>query len=129
MATTKTYTLKKAMVAAMHQTLGVVKKASTEVVKTIEGLKPESLRVQHYAWMREDDEYKAEIESIDLDVFDFGKSALFEKILEGDTACIIYLMKTKGAKHGYAEQKQIDIQSQGEKIGISTIQWVDGKDS
>lgn len=117
------------MIAAMQETLGIVKRAALFVASSYDDVDDNTLRTTHYKWMRDDDEYKASIDDIDYEVVDFGKSALFKKVEEGDTASIIFLMKTKGAKHGFSEQRNVDITSGGEKVGISPMQWVDGQDS
>lgn len=126
LATTKTYTLKKAMIAAMQETLGIVKRAAEFVASSYDDVDEKTLRTTHYKWIREDNEYRANIDDIDYEVVDFGKSALFKKVEEGDTASIIFLMKTKGAKAGFVEQRHLDVTSQGEQVSISPIKWTDG---
>jgi hypothetical protein len=80
-------------------------------------------RSTHYDWLKNDPEYKAEVDAIDDFAIDFVESKLFELIsgvkcskVSGDevvvyetppckTSCIFYL-KTKGKKRGYTEHEQ-----------------------
>ena len=80
-------------------------------------------RSTHYDWLKNDPEYKAEVDAIDDFAIDFVESKLFELIsgvkcskVVGDevvvyetppckTSCIFYL-KTKGKKRGYTEHEQ-----------------------
>lgn len=116
--------LKKAMIAALEKSLGIVTDACRSA-----GIS----RTTHYEWMKTDPEYKLEVESIEDIAHDFVESKLHEKIkgiemgkvgLDGevqtyslppsDTAIIFYL-KTKAKKRGYietnntAEDKEIKI--------------------
>lgn len=108
---------KKAMIAALEKSLGVVKTACATV-----GIS----RQTHYRWLEEDPEYKQATEDIGEDAIDFVESQLFEKIKgitvsnseddqgkpkvytvpPSDTAIIFYL-KTKGKKRGYIERTEL----------------------
>ena len=108
-------TIKKAMIEAMRKSLGRVKDACEKV---------DIARSTHYAWMKDDLEYKEAIEAVGEEAIDYVESKLFElidgptrDILTEDgpqtvkdapnaTACIFYL-KTKGKKRGYVERQEI----------------------
>ena len=92
---TKTDTHKKAMLEALRASLGIVSEAA-EVCKISRG--------QHYQWMKDDPDYKAEVEAIGDMAIDFAESALKKKIRDGDTTAIIFYLKTKGKRRGYVER-------------------------
>jgi hypothetical protein len=89
---------KKAMLAALEKSLGIVTTACKEV-----GI----VRQTHYNWMEADPEYKAAVESVSDSVLDFAESKLHGLIDSGDTAATIFYMKTKGKKRGYVERQEI----------------------
>jgi len=91
-------TLKKAMIEALEQSLGVV----TTACKIV-GIS----RNTHYLWMREDDEYKKEVNDIENMALDFVESQLFKNIKKGKTSEMIFYLKTKGKKRGYIERQEI----------------------
>ena len=91
-------TLKKAMIEALEKSLGVV----TTACKIV-GIS----RNTHYLWMREDDEYKKEVNDIENMALDFVESQLFKNIQEGKTSEMIFYLKTKGKKRGYIERQEI----------------------
>ncbi|MDR1096509.1 MAG: hypothetical protein LBL57_00090 [Tannerella sp.] len=96
---TKTNTKKKAMIAALESSLGVVSLAceATGVSRT-----------QHYKWLNTDESYKKQVESIADIALDFAESRLHERIKSGDTASIIFYLKTKGKNRGYTEKSEIE---------------------
>jgi hypothetical protein len=84
----------KAMIEAIHQTLGNVT-ASTRAV----GIS----RATHYKWMKDSEKYRLSIEeAIEIDL-DFSEAALRKRIQAGDTTAIIFHLKTKGKGRGYIE--------------------------
>lgn len=112
-------TLKKAMIEALEKSLGIVTTAAEQV-----GIS----RKTHYQWLKEDEEYKQEVESLTDAALDYAESKLFEKITgvevvsgydkesgepitytqpPSDTAIIFYL-KTKGKKRGYIEKTEVE---------------------
>ena len=91
-------TLKKAMIEALEKSLGVVTTACKSVGVS---------RNTHYLWMREDDEYKKEVNDIENMALDFVESQLFKNIKEGKTSEMIFYLKTKGKKRGYIERQEI----------------------
>lgn len=77
-------------------------------------------RNQYYLYLKQDEEFKREVDNIQENVLDIVESKLLEKIQDGDTKCIIFYMKHKGKKRGYNDS--IDITSNGETINnVSSI--------
>ena len=96
---TKSNINKKAMIDAMSKTLGIVTSACKAVGIT---------RQTHYRWMKEDSEYKAQIEELDNVALDFAESSLHKQIKDGNTAATIFYLKTKGKRRGYVERQEVD---------------------
>jgi len=96
----KTDTKKKAMLAALEKSLGIVTLACSDV-----GISRET----HYSWLREDDEYKKAVNSIDDVTIDFAESKLYQNIKSGDTTATIFFLKTKGKKRGYTERSEFEL--------------------
>lgn len=128
--------LKKAMIEALEKSLGIVTTAALEV-----GIS----RKTHYQWLKEDEEYKAEVESLTDAALDYAESKLFEKITgvevassvdkdtgepitysvpPSDTAIIFYL-KTKGKKRGYIERSEL--QHSGDQESPIIFKKADGR--
>ena len=95
----KTAQHKKAVIEALESSLGVVSEACKEA-----GVG----RTTFYKWMREDPEFKEEVDSIEDYALDFVESKLYGQIKKGDTTAIIFYMKTKGKKRGYIEKTQFE---------------------
>lgn len=91
---------KKAMIEALEGSLGIVSTACKAV-----GIS----RQTHYRWLTEDEEYKAEVESISELALDFAESELYRQIKEGEVTSTIFYLKTKGKKRGYIEKSEIDL--------------------
>lgn len=62
----------------------------------------------YYKWLKEDPEFKKEIELLKEKSLDFVENQLFKLIKQGDRACIIFYLKTQGKKRGYIEHQQIE---------------------
>jgi len=109
---TQTDIQKKAMIQAMEKSLGIVTTACRNV-----GIS----RDTHYRWMRDDEAYKNEIDSIEGMALDLAESKLHEEILGGNTAAIIFFLKTKGKRRGYVEKQEVETTiKQPDFSGIST---------
>jgi len=91
---------KRAMLEALERTLGVVAPAAEAA--NIE-------RKSHYNWMKEDPNYKADVDSIQEKAIDFAENNLHKLIRNGNPAATIFFLKTKGKKRGYIERQEIEV--------------------
>jgi hypothetical protein len=101
---------KKAMIAALEKSLGVVTTACKMA---------DVSRATHYVWMDKDATYRKEVESIAEMTLDFAESKLHSQIAENNTAATIFYLKTKGKSRGYIER--YDVTSNEQTIGAQTI--------
>lgn len=104
--TTKTHTIKENMLKALIKTLGVVSVAAKSIGKT--DLESESLRRQHYEWLKKDEAYLEQVISIENIALDFAESQLHKQIQNGEVASTLFYLKTKGKKRGYVERTEIE---------------------
>ena len=58
-------------------------------------------------WVEEDKEFKEEVEAIDVATIEWVASILYENIKKGDKTSIIYFLKSKGKKYGWAEKTEV----------------------
>lgn len=87
-----TVTRKRMMVEAMKQTLHNVTAATRHL-----GIS----RTQHYKWLKDDPEYREQIEeSLEVSL-DFAEAKLRELIAKGNTRAIIFFLESKGKSRGY----------------------------
>ena len=93
---------KKAMLEALRSSLGIVTRAAELV-----GID----RRTHYRWMREDDEYKQQVDDLQEVALDFAESRLHKLMDDGNAASIIFYLKTKGRNRGYIE-RQVEVTKQ-----------------
>jgi hypothetical protein len=96
---TKSDTLKKAMIAALEKSLGVVSSAAKQA-----GIS----RDTHYRWMKEDEDYSNQANDLSEVALDFAESSLHRQIQSGQTAATIFFLKCKGRGRGYIEKQEID---------------------
>jgi len=94
----KTEHHKKAMIAALEKSLGIVTTACKKV-----GI----VRTTFYDWLKEDKEFAKEVNQIQDIALDFAETQLHSQIGEGSTAATIFYLKTKGKKRGYVERQEI----------------------
>lgn len=93
-------TLKKAMLAALEATYGIVSQAAP-----IAGIH----RNTHYEWLATDPEYAKAVKDLDDIAIDFAESALRQQMAEGSTPATIFFLKTKGRKRGYDERATLEL--------------------
>ena len=96
---------KKMLLEALEKSLGIVTPACKEV-----GISRET----YYRYMREDPDFRDQVDIINEITLDFAENQLFKKIKEGSERSILFYMKYKARKRGYTDS--IDITSGGEKI-------------
>lgn len=94
----KTEQHKKAILEALEQSLGVVTTACKKV-----GIG----RTTFYQWLKDDKEFKNQVDDISNIALDFVESQLHKQILDGNTSATIFYLKTKGKKRGYVERQEI----------------------
>ena len=101
---------KKAIIEALIKSLGVVSTACKIV-----GIG----RTTFYDWLKDDKDFKKEVEDIQNVALDFAESELFKQIQNGNTSATIFYLKTKGKKRGYYEKQQLDMSTDDEPIKIN----------
>ena len=111
--------LKKAMVEALEQSLGIVTAAAKNV-----GIS----RKTHYEWLKDDKDYAAAVAALENVALDFAESKLHNLIKNGDTTATIFYLKTKGKGRGYVEPRHHILSGdENAPIAITTIKFVDGE--
>lgn len=60
-------------------------------------------------WSKKDPEFKAAINNVDELAVGEATSLLWEEMHNGNATAIIFYLKTRGSKYGFAEKQQIDI--------------------
>jgi len=108
----QTQQLKKAMLLALEQSLGIVTSAAKAV-----GID----RTTHYLWLKDDEEYKAAVESIQDITLDFAESQLHKQIKDGEVTSTIFYLKTKGKKRGYVERVEQDVSINLPQVTIEIV--------
>lgn len=105
------------LLAALEQSMGIVQTGCDMV-----GIS----RTNHYKWMRESVEYKRAYESLSNKALDFAESKLLELIGRGNTAAVIFYLKTKGKERGYIERQEVRVEQDTPDLsGYSTEQLLD----
>ena len=105
-------TLKRAMVEALEKSLGIVTTACKSV-----GIN----RKTHYDWLKDDEQYKAEVESIEDIAIDFAESQLHKQIKDGIPTSTIFYLKTKAKKRGYVERTEVHQETTIKSLDINII--------
>lgn len=84
---------------ALENSFGIITEACRKI-----GINPDT----YYDWCKKDPEFKAACvrarELGEQKGGDFAENALYRKIADGDTACIIYYNKSKNKNRGYQER-------------------------
>jgi len=103
---------KTTFIEALRETLGNVTEASRRT-----GID----RISHYKYLKDDPEYKQQVDEIANMVFDYVESNLYKQIGKGDTPAMnLYFRYSPTAKRrGW--QQNLDITTGGEKLNIPAI--------
>ncbi len=56
-------------------------------------------RTAYYQWLKEDEEFKGQIEQLDLDKVDMTEGQLFKRIRKGDTSAIRFALQSLSPKY------------------------------
>jgi hypothetical protein len=102
-----THILKQQMIQALEKTLGIVSHAC-EIV----GIN----RTTHYDWMKHDEEYKENVNSVSSRTTDFVESKLLENIKNNNNGAILFYLKCKAADRGYREKQEIEYTNTPQKL-------------
>jgi len=94
-------TKKRAMLAALEKSLGIVTTAARAA---------DVSRETHYRWKEEDAEYKEAVRLIGEQAIDFAESHLHALIKDKNPAAVIFFLKTKGKARGYVERQEIQVE-------------------
>lgn len=65
-------------------------------------------RETYYRWRREHSEFDAKCEEVQESLIDMAETMLLKAIKNGNTAEIIFFLKTKGKKRGYIERSEFE---------------------
>ena len=91
---------KKALLAALEKSLGVVTSACKAV-----GLD----RGTFYVYYNKDAEFRKAVDDVENIALDFAESQLHKQIRDGEVSSTIFYLKTKGKKRGYVEKQEVDL--------------------
>lgn len=108
-------TLKRNLIDAMIESLGVIKTACESC---------KCSRQTYYNFMEDDPEFKKAIENSTHASHDFVRSILIENIKLKKEASVFFYMKTQ---MGWIEKTKMDLTSNDEPINIPLISWVNPK--
>ena len=90
---------KKALLAALEKSLGVVTTACKSV---------NIGRTTFYNYYNEDPEFKAAVDELENVSLDFAESTLYGLMRDKNPAAVIFYLKTKGRKRGYTEHSTVE---------------------
>lgn len=81
------------------------------------------VRQTYYNWLK-DTEFKTKLDNIEpsSQFLDFLESKLVEKINSGDTASIIFALKTKGKSRGYVERQEIETNAFPDSVKVEIVE-------
>jgi len=98
---------KNQLLGAMKKSLGVVS-AACQMCNIS--------RETFYTYMEKDSEFKKQIEDLENFTLDFVETQFLKNIQQGNTAEILFYLKTKGRNRGYTERQELDLTTKGESI-------------
>lgn len=92
---------KEEVLTALENRLGVVTIACKEAGVS---------RSQFYEWKQTDPAFAKAVEDIQEVALDFVEHKLFKNITAGDTQSILFYLRSKGGKRGYAERHEVKVE-------------------
>ena len=101
---------KEAMLQALENSLGVV---------TVACKQTNTPRSTYYKWLKDDDEFRQQVQEIENVALDFAESQLHSQMKDGNTSATIFYLKTKGKKRGYIERQELDLNSGDNPFNVS----------
>jgi len=105
--------LKKEILETLEETYGIISTACT---------KAKISRRTFYNYISRDKTFAEQIHEIRERNIDVVEDKLFQKILNGDTASIIFYLKCKGKHRGWSEKQQVEhICSDDQSIQITVV--------
>ena len=107
---------KETLLKALEKSLGVV---------TIACKKADIPRSTYYKWLKDDEEFRQQVQEIENVALDFAESQLHQQIQDNSTAATIFFLKTKGKTRGYTEKSELDITTDGKSITDINIKVID----
>lgn len=98
--TTNSYIVKKNLLEALEQSLGIV----TTACKIVG-----CARSTFYKYYKDDQDFRASVDELENLTLDFVESKLHKQIENDNTTATIFYLKTKGKKRGYIERKEVEM--------------------
>ena len=100
---------KKSVIEQLKNTKGIISIACERVGIT---------RQTFWMWLRDDPDFKKEVDEITEYQIDYVESRLLDKIEDGSDTAIIFYLKCKGKHRGYVEKTELDINSSSNTIKV-----------
>ena len=104
------------MLKALENSLGIV---------TVACKQTDTPRSTYYKWLKDDEEFRQQVQEIENVALDFAESQLHQQIQDNSTAATIFFLKTKGKSRGYTEKSELDITTDGKSITDINIKVID----
>ena len=98
--TTNSYIVKKNLLEALEQSLGIV----TTACKIVG-----CARSTFYKYYKDDQDFRTSVDELENLTLDFVESKLHKQIENDNTTATIFYLKTKGKKRGYIERKEVEM--------------------
>ena len=107
----KTNILKKNLLEALEQSLGIITTACKIVGCN---------RSTFYGHYSRDPEFKDQVDDIQNITLDFAESQWHKQIKDGNTTATIFYLKTKGKKRGYIERREVEMTAEVSTTKLSS---------
>ena len=97
---------KKRLTKKQKQFIDAYEKHGTNISRTCKAIGID--RQTYYNWCSANSAFKSQCDAIEESMIDFAESMLYRQIKDGNTSAIIFFMKTKARKRGYAERVEVE---------------------